>query len=75
VRCGHPFKGGGTRHWRLLLTTGIPGGYTTFSSFSLDVALLYERGDLVSAALYIPGSVVLSIAGIFLGLMLTRYVL
>jgi CrcB protein len=66
---------GGTQHWRLFLTTGILGGYTTFSSFSLDVALLYERGDLVSAALYILGSVVLSIAGIFLGLTLTRYVL
>ncbi|HEY4405480.1 MAG TPA: fluoride efflux transporter CrcB [Xanthobacteraceae bacterium] len=66
---------GGTQHWRLFLTTGILGGYTTFSSFSLDVAVLYERGDLVSAALYILGSVVLSIAGIFLGLTLTRYVL
>ena len=48
---------------------------TTFSSFSLDVALLYERGDLVSAGLYILGSVVLSIVGILLGLTLTRYVL
>jgi CrcB protein len=69
------FKGGGTQHWRLFLTTGILGGYTTFSSFSLDVALLYERGDLTSAALYILGSVALSIAGILLGLTLTRYVL
>jgi fluoride exporter len=69
------FKGGGSQHWRLFLTTGILGGYTTFSSFSLDVALLYERGDLVSAALYILGSVVLSIVGILLGLTLTRYVL
>jgi fluoride exporter len=69
------FKGGGSQHWRLFLTTGILGGYTTFSSFSLDVALLYERGDLVNAALYILGSVVLSIIGILLGLTLTRYVL
>ncbi len=69
------FKGGGSQHWRLFLTTGILGGYTTFSSFSLDVALLYERGDLVNAALYILGSVALSIIGIFLGLTLTRYVL
>ena len=37
------FKGGGSQHWRLFLTTGILGGYTTFSSFSLDVAVLYER--------------------------------
>jgi CrcB protein len=69
------FKGGGPQHWRLFLTTGILGGYTTFSSFSLDVALLYERGDPISAALYILASVVISIAGLFLGLWLTRSVL
>src|ERR1700730_7878256 len=69
------FKGGGPQHWRLFLTTGILGCYTTFSSFSLDVALLYERGDLVAAAIYIAASVALSIAGLLLGLMLTRYVL
>jgi CrcB protein len=62
-------------HWRLFLTTGILGGYTTFSSFSLDVAVLYERGDLIMAAIYILASVVLSIAGLLVGLMLTRYVL
>ena len=69
------FKGGGPQHWRLFLTTGILGGYTTFSSFSLDVAVLYERGDLVSAAVYILASVVLSVAGLLVGLTLTRYVL
>jgi CrcB protein len=69
------FKGGGTQHWRLFLTTGILGGYTTFSTFSLDFALLYERGDLVQAALYVVGSVVLSIFGILLAMALTRYVL
>src|ERR1700730_3102479 len=69
------FKGGGTQHWRLFLTTGILGGYTTFLTVSLDVALLYERGDLVQAAIYIVASVVLSIVGILLGLTLTRYVL
>jgi fluoride exporter len=69
------FKGGGSQHWRLFLTTGILGGYTTFSTFSLDVALLYTRGDLVQAALYVLASVALSIVGIMLGLTLTRYVL
>jgi fluoride exporter len=69
------FKGGGPQHWRLFLTTGILGGYTTFSSFSLDLALLYERGDLITAALYILVSVVISIAGLLLGLALARYVL
>jgi CrcB protein len=67
------FRGGGApSHLQLFLTTGILGGYTTFSAFSLDVALLYERGEIASAALYILGSVVLSIAGLFAGLYLVR---
>lgn len=61
-----------SQHWRLFLTTGILGGYTTFSTFSLDVALLYERGEFMQTALYIAGSVVLSIFGIFLGLSIAR---
>ena len=48
------------------------GGYTTFSAFSLDAALLYERGELGLAALYVLGSVALSIAGLFGGLALVR---
>jgi len=48
--------------------TGILGGYTTFSAFSLDAALLYERGEIGLAAFYVVGSVVLSIAGLFAGL-------
>ena len=52
--------------------TGILGGYTTFSAFSLDTALLYERGE-ASAALYVVGSVVLSVAGLFAGLALVRH--
>ena len=41
------FKGGeASQHWRLFLTTGILGGYTTFSAFSLDTVLLYERGEI-----------------------------
>ena len=47
------FKGDATQHWRLFLTTGILGGYTTFSAFSLDAALLYERGEIGMAALYV----------------------
>jgi CrcB protein len=53
--------------------TGILGGYTTFSAFSLDTALLYERGELGLAAAYVLGSVVLSIAGLFAGLALVRH--
>ena len=67
------FKGGGSsQHWRLFLTTGILGGYTTFSAFSLDAALLYERGALGLAALYVLASVALSIIGLFAGLALVR---
>ena len=66
-------KGGASQHWRLFLMTGILGGYTTFSAFSLDAAVLYERGELGLAAAYVLGSVVLSIAGLFAGLALVRH--
>jgi len=66
------FKGEASQPWRLFLMTGILGGYTTFSAYSLDAALLYERGELASAALYVVGSVALSIAGLFGGLALVR---
>jgi CrcB protein len=68
------FKAGAawTQHTRLFLTTGILGGFTTFSAFSLDFAVLYERGDLVQAAGYVIASVGLSLIAIFLGLMLVR---
>jgi CrcB protein len=66
------FKGDASQHWRLFLTTGILGGYTTFSAFSLDAALLYERGEVSLAAVYVLGSVVLSIAALFAGLAIAR---
>jgi CrcB protein len=66
------FKGDATQHWRLFFTTGILGGFTTFSAFSLDVALLYERGQTGLAALYVLVSVVVSIAGLFAGFALVR---
>lgn len=58
--------------WRLFLTTGILGGFTTFSAFSLDAALLYERGKPALAAAYVLGSVILSIAALFAALAITR---
>jgi CrcB protein len=67
------FKGEASQPWRLFLMTGILGGYTTFSAFSLDTALLYERGEIGLAAFYVLGSVVLSIAGLFAGLALVRH--
>ena len=62
------FKGDAAQPWRLFLMTGILGGYTTFSAFSLDTAVLYERGEIGLALFYVLGSVVLSIAGLFAGL-------
>ena len=67
------FKGEASQPWRLFVMTGILGGYTTFSAFSLDAALLYERGELGLALFYVLGSVLLSIAGLFAGLALIRH--
>jgi CrcB protein len=66
-------KGDASQHWRLFLTTGILGGYTTFSAFSLDTVLLYERGETALAALYVLASVALAIGGLFAGLALVRH--
>jgi CrcB protein len=57
---------------RAFLTTGMLGGFTTFSAFSLDSALLIERGDWAGAGSYMVGSVVLSVAALFAGLWLIR---
>ena len=55
-----------------LLTVGILGGYTTFSSFSLDSVLLLQKGQYAVAAAYVIGSVVLSIGALFAGLWIVR---
>lgn len=57
---------------RAFLTTGILGGFTTFSTFSLDSALLLQKGEYGLAAAYVIGSVVLSIAALFAGLGIVR---
>jgi fluoride exporter len=66
------FRGQGEQLLRLFLTTGILGGFTTFSAFSLDAALLWERGQTAGAALYIVSSVAASIVGVFIGLFIMR---
>jgi CrcB protein len=66
------FRTGIPQHVRLFLTTGILGGFTTFSAFSLDAALLMERHAYWSAATYMLGSVFLSLAALFAGLSLFR---
>lgn len=59
---------------RLFLATGILGGFTTFSAFSLDAVMIWERGEAGLAATYVAASVVLSIAGLVAGLALVRAV-
>ena len=59
---------------RLFLATGILGGFTTFSAFSLDAVMLWQRGDLASAAAYVLLSVVLSIGALLAGLAIMRAV-
>jgi len=65
-------KGHLPQPWRLFLTTGVPRRLHHFSAFSLDAALLYERGEPGAAAAYAFGSVVLSIAALFVGLAMVR---
>jgi CrcB protein len=67
------FKGEASQPWRLFLMTGVLGGYTTVSAFSLDAAQLYERGAIGLALFYVLGSVVFSILGLFAGLALVRH--
>ena len=57
---------------RLFVATGILGGFTTFSAFSLDFAVLWERGAILPAFGYALGSVIVSIVALFLGLWLAR---
>ena len=66
------FAGEGSSTLKLFLATGILGGFTTFSAFSLDTMLLIERGEPGLAALYVSASVVLSVLGLMAGLWLMR---
>jgi CrcB protein len=66
------FKGDAPQELRLFLTTGVLGGYTTFSAFSLDAALLWERHQDGRALAYVAASVLASLAGLALGLAVMR---
>jgi CrcB protein len=66
------FRPGIGQHVRLFLTTGILGGFTTFSAFSLDSALLIERHSFGMAAGYMVGSVAASVSALFFGLAMFR---
>lgn len=69
------FRGHLPQELRLFLTTGILGGFTTFSAFSLDAALLWERGEVGLAALYVGASVIFSLLAVAAGLVLSRHML
>jgi len=57
---------------RLFLTTGMLGGYTTFSAFALDSRLMWERHDVVASLIYVGASVILSILGLIAGMFSVR---
>jgi CrcB protein len=63
---------GWTRQVQLFAATGVLGGYTTFSTFSLDAYRLLERGEIGFVALYVGGSVLLGVGGLLGGLALMR---
>ncbi|AXI45169.1 fluoride efflux transporter CrcB [Sulfitobacter sp. SK012] len=65
----------GLTHLSPLVMTGLLGGFTTFSAFSLETVLLIERGNITAAAFYVLVSVVVSIGALMLGVWMTRGVL
>jgi CrcB protein len=67
-------RGQAPQSWRLFLTTGVLGGFTTFSAFSLETVLLWERGEVGAALAYVSASVVAALAGLAAGLWLIRTV-
>ncbi|MDO9609978.1 MAG: fluoride efflux transporter CrcB [Brevundimonas sp.] len=67
------FKGGAQQETiRLFAAVGVLGGFTTFSSYSLEAVMMIERRDYALAAAYVVGSVVLAIVALFIGLMVAR---
>ncbi|MFV2092480.1 MAG: fluoride efflux transporter CrcB [Hyphomicrobiales bacterium] len=68
-------KGNVGQEVRLFLATGVLGGFTTFSAFSLDAVLLFDRKGAGLAALYVGASVMLSVLALFAGLKLMRVIL
>lgn len=72
ILAGWLAREGGSESLRLLLGVGVLGGFTTFSAFSLETALLMQRGLYGMAGTYVLGSILAGIAGLFLGLSLMR---
>jgi CrcB protein len=66
-------KGNLSTDWRLFLATGICGGFTTFSAFSIETVALMKAGQVVPAALYIVASVGLGVAATLLGAVTPKF--
>jgi CrcB protein len=69
------FRGGVSQEVRLFLTTGILGGFTTFSTFALESVVLWQRGQWMPSVAYIALSVLLSIAALIAGLAIVRLII
>lgn len=65
----------GFARWQPLVMTGLLGGFTTFSAFSLDTLRLYESGEVMGAMIYVMGTVLLCLVAVFVGVALGRAVL
>lgn len=65
----------GNQLLRLFLATGVLGGFTTFSAFSLDAVLLWQKGEMAAAGMYAVGSVAAGIMGIVVGVAIVRTVI
>ncbi len=72
---GFALRGAAGHPARLFLTTGVLGGFTTFSTFSLDAISLYQRGEPATAAVYVVVSVAAGLLGLIAGIALMRAVL
>ena len=72
---GFALRGAAGHPARLFLTTGMLGGFTTFSTFSLDAISLYQRGEPAVAAIYVTVSVAAGLLGLLAGIVLMRAVL
>ncbi|NOZ42612.1 MAG: fluoride efflux transporter CrcB [Alphaproteobacteria bacterium] len=62
-----------SHHWQAFLVIGVMGGFTTFSSFSLELGLMIERHEIIHAAIYAGGSLVLGVTALFAGLYAGRF--
>lgn len=72
---GFALRGAAGHPARLFLTTGVLGGFTTFSTFSLDAISLYQRGEVAASAGYVAASVAAGLLGLVAGVALTRAML